>query len=102
MTDNKIKTSISTIENQIFELEGIRVVFRVSGQTKVNGTGYAFEKRMAKNSTGEALAKRLHKTFKAAGLDVPPYVVVLGDGSVLTPSGYYNVSTVAKSYQGRA
>lgn len=74
--------NVSQIEDQIWNLENIRVVFRVPHFLTVapaKGVGYVYKKRLATNFCVAHLLARIQKAF---GRDVE-FVIIKGDGSRL-------------------
>lgn len=91
----EILCSISELEKQIFEKEGVTVVFRANSNTQVYN--YPFERKLAENKNVTDLRDRIDRTLNKNNSNIE-YSIVLGDGNSL-PHGRTNMNTARDSYK---
>lgn len=87
--------SFSDLEKQIFEKEGVTVVFRTKSSDSVSP--YSFERKLADNKNITDLKDRIDRTLNKTNSNVE-YSIILGDGNSL-PHGRTNMNTARNSYK---
>ncbi|WJJ55077.1 hypothetical protein [Xanthomonas phage RTH11] len=91
--------TISTVEDQVWKVEGIRIVIRLPeyvGAAASDGLGYDYLRALPHNDVLAALSLRLNKVF---GHPVS-FVAVRGDGTIVEArAGEGRLSTLLSSFR---
>lgn len=91
--------TVSTVEDQVWKVEGIRVVIRLpefAGAAASDGLGYDYVRALPHNDVLAALHLRLNKVF---GHPVS-FVAVRGDGTIVEArAGEGRLSTLLSSFR---
>ncbi|UQT02960.1 hypothetical protein TOTORO_00970 [Serratia phage vB_SmaS-Totoro] len=113
-TNNAVKQnttfSLSDLEAQVMELEGVRIVFRSPVRLKINGISYAdkYTNKVAQNGNVTLLINRIKSIIKAAtnanqrgwlsGYPIDEITFDIIDGTGNVPNGGTHIVTVRNSY----
>lgn len=102
--------TLADIEAQIFELEGIRIIFRAPARLKLTGVSYAdnYNNKVAQNGNVTLLIKRIKKILSGAQnanrrgwlatFPIKEVTFEIVDGSGNFTNGGTHITTVRASY----
>ena len=96
VTPLQYSASIAEIEKQIWDLEGVRVVFRATSTRRIPGPGYDYANRIKNGNFGD-LNTRIAKLIKHAGGDIE-WAVCDGNGRNKFPDSW-SLNKIRKTYE---